>query len=240
MADYPEIPSIRLPAMFQSWLHLTFLHWRAEASAIAPLLPASLKVDMYDGSAWVGIAAFLLGGLRPPLGPPLPWISEFPETNCRTYVVGPDGRAGIWFFSLDAARWAAVFGARISYGLPYEWSRMRVNLVGKRVRYESRRISGPRAETAIEVEAGDPIEPSALEIFLTARFRVYSTIFGQLIYSDVEHETWPLHGAKLLHCEQTLTQAAGIKLESAIPLLHFSPGVTVRIGRPKLASALIR
>jgi uncharacterized protein len=224
--------------MFQNWLRLTFLHWRAKPSAISPFLPDLLKVDMYDGSAWVGVTPFLLGGLRPPFSPALPWISEFPETNCRTYVLGPDGRAGIWFFSLDAARWPAVLGARAAYGLPYEWSRMRVGAGGRRVRYESRRISGVRAETEIEVETGDQMEPGALELFLTARFRLFSTIRGRLVYADVEHEPWPLRAARLLHCEQTLTQAAGVKLDTATPLVHYSPGITVRIGRPKLAGGV--
>jgi len=47
--------------------------------------------------------------------------------NLRTYAVGPDG-PGIWFFSLDAARIIAVLGARVSYGLPYYWSDMRVDI----------------------------------------------------------------------------------------------------------------
>jgi hypothetical protein len=234
--DYPEIPSIRLPFLFQNWCYLTFLHWRASVSAVSGLLPGYLTVDSFDGSAWVGITPFLLSGLRPPFGPALWWISEFPETNCRTYVRGPDGRAGIWFFSLDAARWAAVVGARLGYGLPYAWSRMTFSLENRRVRYESRRICCAGAATSIEVEAGDSIEPSEIEVSLTARFRLFSTIWGQLACAEVEHEPWPLHRASLLHCEQTLTQAAGIQVESAEPLLHFSPGVKVRVGRPKLVS----
>jgi uncharacterized protein YqjF (DUF2071 family) len=90
--------------------------------------------------------------------------------------------------------------------------------------------------TSIEIEAGDRIEPSDIEVFLTARFRLFSTICGRLVWAEVEHEPWPLHGAGLLHCEQTLTQAAGIQVQAADPLLHFSPGVNVRVGRPKLVS----
>src|SRR5450759_1646433 len=42
-----------------------------------------------------------------------PWVSDFCETNVRTYVRDGNGRAGIWFFSLDAASLGAVAVAYI-------------------------------------------------------------------------------------------------------------------------------
>src|SRR4051794_25391122 len=102
--SYPEPPPVRLPLMFQSWCDLTFLHWRVPPDQLREHVPAPLTIDVCDGSAWVGVTPFMLRNLRPPLLPALPWISNFAETNCRTYVRAPDGSAGIWFFSLDAAR----------------------------------------------------------------------------------------------------------------------------------------
>src|SRR4051812_8969252 len=113
--------------MYQGWERLTFLHWRYSPAAIAPLIPPSLELDTFDGEAWVGLTPFKVTGLRPPGLPALPWLSEFPEMNVRTYVRGPDGERGIWFFSLEASRLAAVAGARLTYRLPYRWARMRVN-----------------------------------------------------------------------------------------------------------------
>ena len=102
--------------MYQAWRNLTFLHWRYPAGALQAHLPRGLRIDTFDGSAWLRIAPFLLE-LR---------VSTFPETNVLTYVIGPDGGSGVWFFSLDAASAIAVAGARLAYGLPYMWSRMRV------------------------------------------------------------------------------------------------------------------
>ncbi len=53
-------------------------------------------------------------------GSQMPWVSRFCETNVRTYVRDSHGRAGIWFFSLDAARLGAVAAAvaRAAYHLP--------------------------------------------------------------------------------------------------------------------------
>src|SRR4051812_2832689 len=194
--------------MLQEWWNLTFVHWRFPATRIASRIPPPLELETFDGSAWVGLTPFWLSGLRPPFVPSLPWLSAFPETNCRTYVRGPDGESGIWFFSLDAARAAAVAGARIGYGLPYAWSRMRVHAAGPRVNYESRRLWPDQTAVArIEVERGDRVEQGELELFLTARFRLYSLIGGRLTCTQVEHPPWPLHACRAIRLEQTITRA---------------------------------
>ncbi|MBZ5586603.1 MAG: DUF2071 domain-containing protein, partial [Acidobacteriia bacterium] len=194
--------------------------------------------DTFDGSAWLGITPFLLEDLRAPGLPAFPWISRFPETNCRTYVRGPDGRPAIWFFSLDAARMPAVAGARLLYGLPYAWSRMRVQIAGDGREYASaRRWPGRLARTAVTVERGGPLAAGPLEIFLTARFRLYSILRGRLMCAQVEHEPWPLEGARVVRLEETLTRAAGLPAPEGAPLAHFSPGVRTRIGAPGRAAA---
>jgi hypothetical protein len=220
--------------MFQDWCSLTFLHWRYRPEDLASYVPSPLALDTFDGSAWLGITPFMLRNLRPPFVPPLPWISSFPETNCRTYVRGPDGKGAIWFFSLDAARASAVIGARALYGLPYAWSRMSVSANGRRMIYECRRRWPRPAETKIEVERGGGIEvPGPLEQFLTARFRLYSVRLGRLVFADVEHAPWPLERAKAVYVLQTLTHAAGLPAPEGEPLAHFSPGVRTRIGAPR-------
>ena len=102
------------PLMRQTWRDLTFLHWPYDPSLVRPLVPAELELDLYDGAAWVGLVPFVITGLTHPRAPVLPWLSNFPETNVRTYVVDRKGRNGVWFFSLDAGRLAAVIGARLA------------------------------------------------------------------------------------------------------------------------------
>ena len=141
ISEYPP-HRVKWPLMFQNWEQLTFLHWRYPAEVIRALIPSELELDTFDGAAWVGLTPFMLSGLRPPFLPALPWISHFPEMNVRTYVRGPDGERGIWFFSLEADRLAAVAGARLSYGLPYRWADMRVRRDSTQIEYTSRRHTG--------------------------------------------------------------------------------------------------
>src|SRR5439155_6672013 len=141
--------------MLQPWECLTFLHWPLDPSEVARRLPPGLTVDAFDRSAWVGLVPFRLT-VRGPGAPRLPWASTFLETNVRTYVLGPDGRRGIWFFSLDAARLGAVVLARRAYRLPYVWSRMTLRDDGDAIRYTGRRRgpSFPPAAYRIRVSAG--------------------------------------------------------------------------------------
>src|SRR5918912_739696 len=66
---------------------------------------------------------FLMEGVRAPLVPAVPWLSRFPEINVRTYVRDGRGRRGIWFFSLDAARLAAVLARTPGQDPSVEWIR---------------------------------------------------------------------------------------------------------------------
>jgi uncharacterized protein len=220
--------------MFQSWRKLIFFHWRYEASAIRPLIPGELVLDTFDGSAWIGLTPLLIRHLRPRYLPPLPWISYFPEINVRTYVTGPDGQRGIWFFTLEADRLAAVIGARVSYRLPYRWADIRFSRGDDTVEYHStRKQPFGCGHCAVSARIGKPIEPGDLELFLTARFRLYTRIGGRLAFAQIEHEPWPLCAAEALAIDQDLIQSSGVPAASGTPtVVHYSPGVDARVGRP--------
>jgi hypothetical protein len=221
--------------MIHHWRWLTFLHWRYPAEVVQARLPRGLEVETYDGAAWVGLVPFLMDGVRPPGLPALPWLSRFPETNVRTYVRGPDGRTGIWFLSLDAARVPAVVAARATYGLPYFWSAMAVRRGGDRVGYRCRRRApgpvGARCDAEVEFgQAWAEDRLTTLDHYLTARFRLYSTVAGRLVAADAEHPPWPLRHARVVGLRQDLVQAAGLPVPDHDAMVHASDGVRVRIG----------
>jgi uncharacterized protein YqjF (DUF2071 family) len=222
--------------MYQRWDSLTFLHWPYQPDVIRRLVPPELELDTFDGAAWIGLTPFLLTGLRPPLCPSLPWISRFPEMNVRTYVRGPDGERGIWFFTLEAGRVLAVLGARLSYGLPYRWASMKVQRTGKKIEYASERHF-VRGRAHIVILRNSPIRLNDQEIFLTARFRLYTKIAGKLAFAQVEHAPWPLESAGALELDQNVIENSGVPAPTGNPLVHFSPGVSVRVGRPMLVRA---
>lgn len=230
----PEAPAVRSPIMIHEWRAVTFLHWRYPLDVVQSLLPDGLIVQTRDQSAWVGLVPLLME-VRAPSLPPIPWLSRFPETNVRTYVHGPDGRPGIWFFSLDAARLPVVAGARAGYGLPYRWARMSVRRGEDQVSYRSRRrrpgLRGARCDARVELGASlEPDQAQPLDHFLTARYRLYSVFAGRLVVAEVHHEPWPLRRANLVDLDQSVIEAAGLPAVSGDPLVHASDGVTVRVG----------
>lgn len=235
ISELPPCP-VKRPVMFQKWRWLTFLHWRYEPAEIRRLLPGRLELDTFDGAAWVGLTPFLLKGLRPSFVPPVPWVSRFPEMNVRTYVRGPGGERGIWFFTLEADRLAAVFGARFFYRLPYRWADMRVRRTSDGVEYASTRktfFGGGSARILVKV--GPPIETAELDRFLTARFRLYTTVGKRLAFAQIEHKPWPLRAAEVLRLEQDVVQASGLPPPFGPVMALYSPGVDVRVGRLELA-----
>lgn len=222
--------------MVHWWDELTFLHWRYEPADVQRLLPTDLEVETCDGSAWVGLVPFFLRVGLPGVRP-VPWLSQFAETNVRTYVRSVDGQSGIWFFSLDAARLGAVLIARATYRLPYFWSRMRLDHTGASVRYDCRRRwPGPRgARSRMAITIGEPFEstePTELDHFLTARWALYSAPRSRLHYARADHDPWPLHHGHLTYLDDELVIAAGLPAPTNDPLVHYSPSVEVRIGWP--------
>jgi uncharacterized protein len=227
---------VRHPVLHQRWETITFLHWPYEARAVARLLPTGMAVDTFGERAWVGVTPFLMRDVRAPGLPPVPRWSSFPETNVRTYVRAPDGHDGVWFLSLDTSRLAQVLTVRTGLGVPYAWSRMRLDSDGGRVRYASHRHGpGARAGSRITIAIGDPLtteDLGAFDHFLTGRWRAYSRRCGSLWVVPIEHEPWPLRSAEVMELDENLVAATGLPPPRGAPVIHYSPGVEVRIGAP--------
>ncbi|GAB3153084.1 DUF2071 domain-containing protein [Micromonospora sonneratiae] len=224
------------PSLVQRWHDLAFLHWPAAPETIRPFLPAGTRPDAYDGVTYVGLIGFRMVGLGLLSGPGLPYLGTFCETNVRLYSVDDEGRRGVVFLSLDAARLLPVLVAQASLRLPYKWSAMRLDRDGDRYSYRCRRRWPGRSGVTgrMVVRAGEPIiVPTELEHFLTARWGLHVRAYGRTLYLPNEHPPWPLHRAELLELDDRLVSAAGLPAPVGPPVsvLH-SPGVPVRFGRP--------
>jgi uncharacterized protein len=225
---------VRRAVMVHRWDRLSFVHWPCDLERVQRLLPPGLQVDTFDGTAWIGLIPFRLS-VRPSGLPTPPWIGRCSEANVRTYVLGPDGGRGIWFFSLEAARLPLVLAARAWYHLPYKWARMRIEAGGSRIRYRSVRRWPSRGQSLnMELALGprlDLRDASALERFLVCRWRLYSATPEGLAVTEVDHPPWPIRRASLVSLEQSLFAAAGLPDPQGEPLVHHSSGVDVRFAR---------
>lgn len=207
-----------------NWLDLLFIHWPIRVAALRPLVPAGLEIDTFGGEAWIGIVPFRMAGVRPRFAPAFPWISAFPELNVRTYVKA-GSRSGVWFLSLDAASRLTVFGARLTFHLPYHHARMRVTLRDESVEYVSRRRAGA-AEFEADYRPTGPVYASrcgALDHWLTERYSLFcADPNGDIHRGDVFHHPWPLQAAEAEIRVNTMLEPLGLSVPETKPVLHFA------------------
>jgi uncharacterized protein len=235
---------VRRAFLTQHWLDLTFLHWPVDPDAVAPLLPAGTRPDEFDGTSYVGLVAFRMHRIGWLGLAGVPYLGSFPETNVRLYSVGPDGRRGVVFRSLDASRLVPVLVARWGFRLPYVWARMTVDRRGDTLTYTSqRRWPGPRwASSRLTIEVGEHLQrPSGLEQFLTARWGLHAAWHTRTtMYIPNEHPRWSLHRARLVDLDETLIRAAGLPAPAGQPFsVLYSPGLPVRFGIPGTTSGTV-
>jgi uncharacterized protein YqjF (DUF2071 family) len=231
----PSCPeSIEQGWLRNDWLELTFLHWPYDPEVIQALLPEGLTVDVHDGEAWVSLVPFQMRRAGPTWLPPIPYVSNFSETNVRTYVIDSAGNRAVWFLSLDCVRLLVVALARWTIGFPYFWADMDVQVTGRRRRYVTRKRRWPRtpaASTAISVDVGDPIEQTDLDVFLTARWGTVAKSFGRLRFHAVDHEPWTLHDATVVELSDTTMIAPGLPAPIGVPIVRWAQPVHARFAR---------
>ena len=223
------------------WRDALFLHWRAAPGALRARLPDGVELDLHDGSAWIGVVAFRIERPRPRFVPRQLGFTGFGEVNVRTYVVGPGGKPGVWFLSLDAADATAVETARRVVHLPYYRARIMTSYDARGAVYHSER--GDARAPAARLRASATFAPSeryaadgTLERFLVERYCFYTVDpRGRTVRGDVAHEPWPLRDARAEISANTLLGAAGIEPLAGRPLAHASDGVHTRAWPLRLA-----
>ncbi|CAN5653539.1 YqjF family protein [soil metagenome] len=237
--------------MSQWWRDIAFVHWRVDPALVAPLLPAGVRPDLYDGSAWVGLIPFRMVDAGIGHGRGVPHFGTFLETNVRLYSTDDQGRHGVVFCSLEAERLSVVAAANAGLGVPYKWARMSFTETldetsdqpfdleapaARRIRYATTRRTGARPRSEMDVEVGEPVvDPSQLDLFLTARFGLHTRVLGQTVWIPNTHGPWPLHRARVVSVRDELVAAAGLgATASAEPdSVLFSPGVRTVFGLPQ-------
>ncbi len=219
------------------WLDLLLAHWPIDPDAIARLLPAGLELDLYDGSAWLGIVPFTMDDVAPRGVPAIPRFSRFPELNVRTYV-RRHGSPGVYFLSLDAASRPTVEGARRVFHLPYFQARMSSRRTGDDVTYRTDRSDrrGPRAGFRATYRATGPARPAgagSLEDWLTRRMRLFSADRGgRIVRTEIAHADWAIRPAVATITDNTMADAHGLRLPDRSPHLMFADRLDVRAWRP--------
>ncbi len=232
----PPLPGRALSA--QRWRNLTFLHWPVEPGSVAQFMPPGVRPDVIDGVTYVALVPFQMSGAGPGGRLAVRYFGDFCETNVRLYSVDGDGRSGIVFRTLEADRLATVLLARSALGLSYTWAKMRAIHAGDLWRYESVRRwpkTGRRPlRSSLTIRVGEPVEPTPLEVWLTARWGLHTRLAGRTLWIPNEHDAWPLRSAEVVELRDDLVAGVGVRVAGDMMRPLFSPGVRTTFGLPSV------
>ena len=139
---------------------------------VVHLFPPGTCPDVFDdGMTYVALVPFKMSRTRVGPSPPVPYFGTFAETNIRLYSLDADGRHGVLFLSLETSRLAVVAAVRLAMGIPYTWARMRIDESAEQISYQSQRRWPQRGlRSLLSIRIGDPVTPTPLEVWLTARW----------------------------------------------------------------------
>ncbi len=236
LAGFPvTAPPLPRPVFIgQHWADLTFVHWPVRPQAVAHLYPPGTRPDVFaDGLTYAGLVPFTMR--RTALGTvlPLPYFGTFHETNIRLYSIDAAGRHGVLFRSLETARLAVVPVIRTALGVPYTWARMRITRSGESISYDSERRWPRRGlRSRLTVRVGDAVQPTPLEVWLTARWGAHTRKAGRTWWVPNEHGPFPLQAAEVVELDDDLLEAGGIPVAGDRLRALYSSGVHARFGRP--------
>jgi uncharacterized protein YqjF (DUF2071 family) len=238
LAWYPVTPPpLPGPVTFdQRWVDLTFVHWPVRPDSVAHMYPAGTRPDIFaDGMTYVGLVPFVVSSTKVGTALPLPYFGCFLETNVRLYSLDDAGRHGVLFRSLETARLAVVPLIRIGLGIPYAWARMQTTRRGDHITYHSvRRWPQRGLHSRLTIAIRDAIEPTPLEVWLTARWGAHTRRAGRTWWIPNEHGPWPLYAAEIVELSDELLEASTVRPAGECLRALFSPGVRTRFGRPCL------
>ena len=229
----PKLPTI----MYQRWEELLFLHWAVEPQIVAKVLPPGLRVDTFNGNAWIGAVPFSMRSVRPRFLPSVTGLSDFPELNLRTYVIDEHGRPGVWFYSLDTPKRLPNWIARTFFHLNYRFARIQIDNKGSLRSYRSELWMETDWDTPQEYKwkrVGEPFtaKPGSLDFFLAERYRLfaYNKKKAQLLSGQVHHEPYHLQKVNLECYSKRLFALNGLPEPRNSPVsVLASAGVDVQI-----------
>ena len=97
------------------------MHWRVDKEIINKHIPKDLSLDLYDSVAYIGVIPFMMKNVRPRWGFSVPFISNFPEFNIRTYVKKGNVRSVFYYFGCSKYNYKNICFK--FFHLPYRYSR---------------------------------------------------------------------------------------------------------------------
>jgi uncharacterized protein len=192
------------PFLTAEWRYLVMLNYEVDPAVLAPLIPATTVLDLWQDRALVSVVGFRFLGTRV-LGLPVPLHGDFDEVNLRFYVrhqLGGDARRGVVFVREFVPRAAIASVAWLAYNEPYRAVPMRSSVPATPVDAPGRLMYEWRAHAAwhrlAATAAGAPAVPApgSEAAFITEHYWGYTRQRdGATLEYEVTHPMWRVWAA---------------------------------------------
>lgn len=228
------VPLLHRPVTVHAWEDIVFAHWRHDPQALARMVPRGTRPDVVDGSAWVGLSAYVFRETRVPPFPPSGRLGTMTEVTLEVLTVDDHGRHGVAYRTIDTANVPAIVAAHALLGVPYTFahagSRRRGDTIAHRsVRHPNRALhplraarairltptSGPggtprpRHAAAVRVVAG-PVTTAPLAAELTTRAGIHARHLAQTVFWQRQHPPLEVRTARIEQLRGDLPSAVGL------------------------------
>lgn len=188
----------------QRWSDVVFLHYEVDVQKLQKLTPFPL--DLYQNKAIVSIVPFVMSHIRFPFLPSFPGLSKLYELNLRTYVK-VNGRAGVYFFTLDSNHLPGVLVAKWFFSLPYRFVKLSFQ------KKESYKFSSPNFE--IEGHISDEhVMNDEFNAWATERYALFTNRGKKTLCGVVEHEPWVLKKFEVRNIRDEFSSLLGKELKA--------------------------
>ena len=201
-----------------------FCHWPVDPAALERATPPWLTVERAADDAWLTAIHHTVEGVSA-FGVDLSEPAE--SVTVRTYVTGPDGQRGLYFFAAfttDPVASAAGPLLRLNYR---DGRVARHDADGDHHTERTLDVDGRQALTVQYTPGEEPrstAPPDSLPAFFVERFRVFGDgPLGSKFVGHVGHDPWEL-GPVDATVEGDLPSALSLPEPVGDPLVHYSPG----------------
>lgn len=207
---------------YQEWNRLLFFHWKVPHEVLREAVPRELIIDTFQNDCYVSLVPFTMENVRPAFLPAVGFVSNFHEINLRTYIQH-HGKGGVYFFSLEAQKYLSAYLSRRFSGLPYE----KASIIRGHKNYTA--MNRTKAFSLdVEFEIGEKIDKkTALDKWLTERYRVYFVDEGNVYQYDVHHQEWTIRHVELKRFQLDYAINKFSLANRKPDLVHYSDGVKV-------------
>lgn len=206
---------------YQEWNNAIFLHWQVDVTELEKFVPKELEIDLFEGKPWVSVVVFSMEKIRPKNLPSFPPISDFEETNIRTYVKS-NNKTGVYFLSIEGGTsWSCKIAKLIS-GLPYRYSKM------NRIEFQYT-SQNPEFNDKLDIKftVGKELRrKSALDKWLTERYALFQDNEKTIYEFDIHHLEWPLNEVELKKTDLCYQRFDRL-IKNEPNKMHYSKGVKV-------------